>query len=163
MIHMILLINRQGKIRLVKFYDNFILSERKQIIKEIALAVVGRSGKLSNFYEWKNYKVIYKRYASLYFILLCDKEDNELMGLEVIHHFVECLDDYYVNVCELDIIFNFNKAYFIVEEMINSGYVQECDRTIIKSHLINQDSLIKEEKEEEYNTDPITGNKTNNK
>lgn len=159
MIHMILLINRQGKIRLVKFYDNFLLSERKKIIKEIAIAVVNRSSRLSNFYEWHNYKVIYKRYASLFFILLCDKEDNELMGLEVIHHFVECLDDYFINVCELDVIFNFPKAYFIVEEMINSGYVQECDRTVIKSYLTNQDSMLVEEKEEEYNSDPITGNK----
>mmetsp|Transcript_4850 Transcript_4850/g.5020 ORF Transcript_4850/g.5020 Transcript_4850/m.5020 type:complete len:169 (+) Transcript_4850:38-544(+) len=160
MIHMLLLINRQGKIRLVKFYDNFLLTERKKIIKEIAIAVVGRSSKLSNFYEWKNYKVIYRRYASLYFIVLCDREDNELMGLEVIHHFVECLDDYFVNVCELDIIFSFPKAFFIVEEMMNSGFVQECDRTLIKCYLNNQDDMLTEEKEEEYNTDPITGNKT---
>ena len=160
MIHMILLINRQGKIRLVKFYDNFLLSERKKIIKEIAIAVVGRSGKLSNFYEFKNYKVIYKRYASLYFIILCNKDDNELLGLEIIHHLVECLDDYFLNVCELDIIFNFPKAFVIVEEIINSGYIQECDRTLIKSYLSNQDAQILEEKEEEYNSDPITGNKS---
>ena len=161
MIHMVLLINRQGKIRLVKFYDNFLLSERKKLIKEIAVAVVGRSSKLSNFYEFKNYKVIYKRYASLYFILLCDKDDNELMELEVIHQLVECLDDYFCNVCELDIIFNFPKAFFIVEEIINSGYIQECDRTLIKSYLANQDAQIIDEKEEEYNSDPVTGNKGN--
>lgn len=160
MIYMILLINRQGKIRVVKFYDNFRLSERKKIIKEIAIAVVGRSSKLSNFYEWNDYKVVYKRYASLYFILLCDKSDNELINLEVIQHFVECLDDYYTNVCELDIIFNFTKAFFILDEMINSGYVQESDRSLIKSFLLGQDSQLKEEKEEEYNNDPITGNKS---
>lgn len=163
MIYMLLLINRQGKIRIVKFYDNFLLSERKKIIKEVAIAVVGRSSKLSNFYEWNNYKIIYKRYASLFFILLCDKSDNELMGLEVIHHLVECLDDYFVNVCELDIIFNYSKAFYIVEEMASSGYVQDCDRTLIKNYLNNQDSLIKEEKEEEYNTDPVTGNKSSQK
>lgn len=36
--------------------------------------------------------------------------DNELITLEVIHEFVEVLDKYFGNVCELDLIFNFHKA-----------------------------------------------------
>lgn len=39
-----------------------------------------------------------------------DMEDNELLCLETIHHFVECLDRYFGNVCELDLIFNFHKV-----------------------------------------------------
>lgn len=156
---MFLLINRQGKTRLAKFYENYLLNERKKLTREVSKAVVNRSSKLSNIYEWQNKKVIYKRYASLYFIILCDSEDNELIGLEIIHHLVECLDDYFINVCELDIIFNCHKAYFIIDEMMNSGYVQESDRTLIKSYLLGQDEILIEEKEEEYNTDPITGNK----
>lgn len=42
--------------------------------------------------------------------MVVDKEDNELLGLEVIHHYVEMLDKYFGNVCELDIIFNFHKV-----------------------------------------------------
>ncbi len=38
------------------------------------------------------------RYASLYFVACVDKEDNELITLEVIHHFVEVLDRYFGNV-----------------------------------------------------------------
>lgn len=38
------------------------------------------------------------RYASLYFVACVDKEDNELITLEVIHHFVEVLDKYFGNV-----------------------------------------------------------------
>ena len=34
-------------------------------------------------------KVIYKRYASLFFIACVDKSDNELIILEQIHLFVE--------------------------------------------------------------------------
>jgi len=30
--------------------------------------------------------------------------------LELIHHYVESLDKYFGNVCELDIIFNFHKV-----------------------------------------------------
>jgi len=39
-----------------------------------------------------------------------DKDDNELITLEVIHQFVEVLDRYFGNVCELDLIFNFHKV-----------------------------------------------------
>ena len=48
------------------------------------------------------------RYASLYFAAGIEKEDNELIVLDIIHHFVETLDRYFGNVCELDLIFNFH-------------------------------------------------------
>ena len=55
-------------------------------------------------------QVVYKRYASLYFVAGIEEGDNELITLEVIHHFVEVLDRYFGNVCELDLIFNFHKV-----------------------------------------------------
>ena len=48
------------------------------------------------------------RYASLYFVACIEKDDNELIVLDIIHHFVEVLDRYFSNVCELDLIFNFH-------------------------------------------------------
>ena len=36
--------------------------------------------------------------------------DNELGCLEAIHLFVEILDQYFGNVCELDLVFNFHKV-----------------------------------------------------
>ena len=36
--------------------------------------------------------VVYKRYASLYFVCGVDASDNELITLEIIHEFVEVLD-----------------------------------------------------------------------
>lgn len=65
---------------------------------------------MCNFLEFKDFKIVYKRYASLYFVTIVDKEDNELLMLETVHHFVEVLDKYFGNVCELDIIFNFHKV-----------------------------------------------------
>jgi AP-1 complex subunit sigma 1/2 len=53
---------------------------------------------------------LFVRYASLYFVTFVDAVDNELMALEVIHHYVEILDRYFGNVCELDLIFNFHKV-----------------------------------------------------
>lgn len=56
-------------------------------------------------------QVVYKRYASLYFVMGIDSTDNELITLELVHHFVEVLDRYFGNVCELDLIFNFHKVH----------------------------------------------------
>ena len=72
--------------------------------------VIGRNSKLCNFLEYKDMIIVAKRYASLYFVAGIDKEENEWLTLEVIHFFVELLDKYFKNVCELDIIFNFEKA-----------------------------------------------------
>ena len=68
------------------------------------------------------------RYASLYFVACIEKEDNELIVLDIIHHFVEVLDRYFGNVCELDLIFNFHQAYFILEEMIVGGHIIESSK-----------------------------------
>lgn len=38
------------------------------------------------------FKKVYRRYASLYFVVGADPGDNELLCLESIHLFVECLD-----------------------------------------------------------------------
>lgn len=86
--------------------------------------VLSRQQKQCNFLDWRDLKVIYKRYASLYFIACVDTTDNELIVLETIHHFVEVLDRYFGNVCELDLIFNFHKAYHILDELMMSGELQ---------------------------------------
>ena len=150
MIHCILLVNRQGKVRLMKWYDCFLIHERPRYIKEMSVMVIGRGSRMTNVLEWKQYKIIYKRYASLYFICLADKEDNELIVLELINHFVECLDSYFGNVCELDIIFNFQKAYYIIEEILCGGLIQETDRNEIQKLLNIQDMRLKQEIEEDY-------------
>lgn len=83
---------------------------RSPLVQEAANLALSRNRKSCNFIEWRDGKLIYKRYASLYFIAYTDKEDNELLTLEIIHHYVEILDRYFGNVCELDIIFNFHKV-----------------------------------------------------
>ncbi len=47
---------------------------------------------MCNFLDYNDYKIVYKRYASLYFVTIVDKDDNELYILEIIHHYVEILD-----------------------------------------------------------------------
>ena len=65
----------------------------------------------SNFVEFKrSTKVVYRRYAGLFFCVCVDANDNELAYLEAIHFFVEVLDQFFGNVCELDLVFNFYKV-----------------------------------------------------
>lgn len=86
-------------------------------------------------------KIVYRRYASLFFIAGCDSEDNELITLEVVHRYVEQMDKYYGNVCELDIIFNFQKAYFILDELLLAGEMQESSKKNVLRCISQQDSL----------------------
>ena len=44
-----------------------------------------RKPKMSNFIEYRDLQIVYKRYASLFFCFAIDREDNELGALEVIH------------------------------------------------------------------------------
>ena len=110
MIHIFLLFNRQGKIRLQKWYDVYTAKDQRSIIRELTTTVMKRTSNMSNILEWRNLQVVYKRYASLYILLATSKTDNELLTLELIHRYVEALDLYFGNVCELDIVFNFNKV-----------------------------------------------------
>ena len=45
--------------------------------------------------------------------------------MEAIHNFVEILNQYFANVCELDLLFNFFKVYALVDEMFLAGEIQE--------------------------------------
>jgi AP-1 complex subunit sigma 1/2 len=85
--------------------------------------------------------VVYRRYASLFFIAGCASTDNELITLEIVHRYVEQMDKYYGNVCELDIIFNFQKAYFILDELILAGEMQESSKKNVLRVISQQDSL----------------------
>lgn len=46
-------------------------------------------------------KVVYRRYASLFFVCGIGQMDNELITLEIVHRYVEVLDRYFGNVCLL--------------------------------------------------------------
>ncbi|OAE25925.1 hypothetical protein AXG93_1712s1030 [Marchantia polymorpha subsp. ruderalis] len=166
---------RQGKVRLTKWYSPYTQKERTKVIRELSGVILSRGPKLCNFVEWRGLKVIYKRYASLYFCMCIDADDNELETLEIIHHFVEILDRYFGNVCELDLIFNFHKvsvqvlsvhgsqyrlyhetfevwqlaeAYYILDEVLIAGELQESSKKSVARVIAAQDTLIENAKEQ---------------
>ncbi|XP_071702510.1 AP-1 complex subunit sigma-1 isoform X1 [Rutidosis leptorrhynchoides] len=147
-IHFVLLISRQGKVRLTKWYSPYSQKERSKVIRELSGMILTRGPKLCNFVEWRGFKVVYKRYASLYFCMCINQEDNELEVLEIIHHYVEILDRYFGSVCELDLIFNFHKAYYILDEVLIAGELQESSKKTVARLVAAQDSLVEAAKEE---------------
>lgn len=136
-----LLFSRQGKLRLQKWYVAHPDKTKKKIIRELTSLVLARKPKMCSFLEWKDLKVVYKRYASLFFCCAIENEDNELLTLEVIHRYVELLDKYFGSVCELDIIFNFEKAYFVLDEFMLGGEVQDSSKKNILRAIGAQDQM----------------------
>ena len=55
---------------------------------------------------------------------------------------------YFGNVCELDVIFNFEKAHFILDEFIIGGQIQETSVRNGINAVENQDSIMEREIEE---------------
>ncbi|CAN6339959.1 unnamed protein product, partial [Urochloa humidicola] len=131
MIRFILLQNRQGKTRLAKYYVPLEDSEKHKVEYEVHRLVVNRDPKFTNFVEFRTHKVIYRRYAGLFFSMCVDITDNELAYLECIHLFVEILDHFFSNVCELDLVFNFHNVYLILDEFILAGELQETSKRAI--------------------------------
>ena len=72
MIQFVLLFSRQGKLRLQKWFDAYQDNYKKKICRELIWNILGRKPKMCSFIEWKDLKIVYKRYASLYFCAAID-------------------------------------------------------------------------------------------
>ncbi len=88
--------------------------DKAKIVKDVTQLVLARRARMCNFLEYKgahcfndgnlitldaaDKKVVYRRYASLFFVCGIGAGDNELVTLEIIHRYVEVLDRYFGNV-----------------------------------------------------------------
>ncbi|EKV08561.1 AP-2 complex subunit sigma [Penicillium digitatum PHI26] len=135
--------NRQGKTRLAKWYSPYSDEEKIKLKGEVHRLVAPRDQKYqSNFVEFRrSTKVVYRRYAGLFFCVCVDANDNELAYLEAIHFFVEVLDQFFGNVCELDLVFNFYKVYAILDEVFLAGEIQETSKQVVLTRLEHLDKL----------------------
>ena len=144
-IRFILMVNKQGQTRLSTYYEWLPMPERVALEAEIIRKCLSRSEFQCSFVEYRGYKVIYRRYASLFFIVGCEQDsENELGILEFIHALVETLDKYFESVCELDITFNLEKAHFILDEMVMNGCIVETN----KANVLKPIALMEKASEE---------------
>ncbi|KAK8854868.1 hypothetical protein IAR55_003607 [Kwoniella newhampshirensis] len=149
MINYVMLVSRQGKVRLAKWFQTLPSKTKAKIVKDVTQLVLARRTRMCNFLEYKDTKVIYRRYASLFFITSISPSDNELVTLEVIHRYVEVLDRYFGNVCELDLIFNFQKAYAILDELVIAGELQESSKKAVLKIVAQSDAIEEAEVSED--------------
>ena len=101
--------NKQGQTRYSSYYEWISMDERTALESEIIRKCLSRSELQCSFLEYRGYKVIYRRYASLFFIVGTkpdvgvenDNTENELGLLEFIHTLVETMDKWAGSICEV--------------------------------------------------------------
>ncbi|KAL1774681.1 AP-3 complex subunit sigma-2 [Sigmodon hispidus] len=151
MIQAILVFNNHGKPRLVRFYQRFPEEIQQQIVRETFHLVLKRDDNICNFLEGgsliggADYKLIYRHYATLYFVFCVDSSESELGILDLIQVFVETLDKCFENVCELDLIFHMDKVHYILQEVVMGGMVLETNMNEIVAQIEAQNRLEKSE------------------
>jgi AP-3 complex subunit sigma len=92
--------------------------------------------------EWgETTKIIYRHYATLYFIFAVDKQESDLGILDLIQVFVESLDKCFENVCELDLIFHSDRVNYILDEIIMAGMVLETNINHVLTAVSEQNRL----------------------
>merc|ERR1712107_437054 len=88
--------------------------------------------------------LIYRHYATLYFVFCVDSSESELGILDLIQVFVETLDKCFENVCELDLIFHMDTVHFILNELVMGGMVLGTNMTEIMLR-VEENKIEKEE------------------
>jgi AP-3 complex subunit sigma len=83
---------------------------QQAVIRRIFQQVAQRPDNFCNYLEglipeWgEGTKLIYRHYATLYFVFAVDAQESDLGILDLIQVFVEALDKCFENVCELDLV-----------------------------------------------------------
>ena len=166
MIKGIIIVNNYGNPRLVKFYQG-VPSEvvQQSVIRRVYQQVSSRPDSFCNYLEghdipeWNNnsfndiynnttstndnnnIKLIYRHYATLYFVFAVDSQESDLGILDLIQVFVEALDKCFENVCELDLIFHSDRVHYILDEVVMGGMVLETNIHSILQSIRDQGKL----------------------
>ncbi len=117
------------------------------MIRRIFQQVAQRPDSFCNYLEgsvpeWgDSTKIIYRHYATLYFIFAVDQQESDLGILDLIQVFVEALDKSFENVCELDLIFHSDRVNYILDEIIMAGMVLETNINHILTAVNEQSKL----------------------
>ncbi|KAK4352896.1 hypothetical protein RND71_028414 [Anisodus tanguticus] len=75
-IRFILMVNKQGQTRLAQYYEYLTIEERRALEGEIVRKCLARNEQQCSFVEHRNYKIVYRRYASLFFLVGVDNEER---------------------------------------------------------------------------------------
>merc|ERR1712125_25339 len=93
----------------------------------------------------EGHKIIYRHFATLYFIFVADTAESELGVLDLIQVFVQVLDACFENVCELDLIYHFDRVNYILDEIVMSGMVLETNADLVVQSIKETKQLEQQE------------------
>nr|XP_022330323.1 AP-4 complex subunit sigma-1-like [Crassostrea virginica] len=136
MIHFLMIVSSAGKPRISRFFSH----QTEQIKTQTAVInLCQRDGKKEGFVSYKDMTVVYKLYSSLYFLAGVSQDENELAVFELFQNLVETLNTYFGKVTEVDILFNMDRVYMIIDEMIIDGHIAETcsNRTLVPILLMD--------------------------
>lgn len=154
MIHGILIFNNDGQPRLVKFYSELAVNHQQLLQTQVHALVRQRSESQSSFLtippllqqlhgsDTNDIRVIYRHYATLYFVFIVDENESELGVLDLIQVFVQVLNRCFKNVCELDLVFHWEVLQIALEEIVQGGMVIDTNINNIVGAI---DSMNKED------------------
>jgi AP-3 complex subunit sigma len=129
MIHSVLVFNESGKPRILRFYDHTPVSKQLEKMKVVYDILVSRDESASCIVKHpeqpEKLKIVYRHLATLFFVLVVDSAESELAMLDLIQVFVQALDACFENICELDVVYHWDRANYILDELIMGGMVLE--------------------------------------
>jgi AP-3 complex subunit sigma len=123
---------------------------QQRVIDKCFAAVVRHDPRACSFIErvvdeelGEGTKLVFRTYATLFFILAADDTESELGLLDLIQVLVEALDKRFENVCELDIVFNATTVHFILDELIVGGLVAETNQNQVLKAVRDMEDYTK--------------------
>lgn len=153
MIRCVLVINDRGKARIVRFYDDTGYDTQQRILKCVYDIVSSKDDSSSCCFHFDDLpgdlfnpaedKIIYRHFASLYFVVVADSAESELGILDLLQVFVHVLDQCFENICELDIVYHYDRVNYVLDELIMAGMVLETNSEIILSTIADINREIK--------------------
>lgn len=77
MIKFLLLVNKQGQTRLARYFGDELRSqdERRALEAEAVRRCLARSDRQASFFEHRSHRIVYRRYASLFFLAGVDEDE----------------------------------------------------------------------------------------
>ena len=153
MIKIALIFNINGKSRYIRVYDDSWIKEEcivvndsnsdtihSVVIKEIYNKIKGRKVSDWNIIEEldclkEGHRVIYRKYATLFFVFIVDDGESELAMIDLIQNCVQLLEKNFPDVCEYHLVFNPDMVYSIMDEVIMDGMVTEINIGTIHENI----------------------------
>merc|ERR1719399_1703013 len=136
MIYSVLIVNNGGKPRLCRFYEETGLDQQQLLLQKVHELLTKRPDEscccfLDEPGLLQGRKLVYRHFATLYFCFIVDDAESELGVLDLIQVFVQVLDSCFENVCELDLIYHFDRVNYIIDEIVMAGMVLETNADLI--------------------------------